>query len=148
MNASAIQLNEKLFRVPFETTKDKVISIRIEESLFSLLVDLSKELHVQSVSETVRKIIYFYLLNAIYEEEWKNLHSKNFESFINKVAEAGSQVELNNYKNLLQELSEYVVLMRAVVDRINASAGFFEGETDKLEEVTGKLEKAKIVWRK
>jgi hypothetical protein len=148
MNASAIQLNEKLFRVPFETTKDKVISMRIEESLYSLLVDLSKELHVQSVSETARKIIYFYLLNAIYEEEWKKIHSKNFESFINKVAEAGSQVELNNYKDLLQELSEYIVLMRAVVDRLNAAGGFFENEMNKLEEVTDKLEKTEIVWRK
>ena len=148
MTLNTIELKNDLFNSPVETTKDKVLTFRLEESLYKLLFDLTKELDTETVSQTARKILRFYLLNAIFEEEWKVLHSENFKKYISQVSEAGNQVELENDRNLLSELSDYVELMRAIVDRINASAAFFGSVTAELEHVTQKLEEVEIVWKK
>jgi len=148
MTLRTIELKNSLFNSPVETTKDRTLSFRLEESLYKLLLDLTKELDTETVSKTARKIIRFYLLNAIYEEEWEVLHSENFKKYFEKVKQAGNSIELDNYRNLLSELSEYVELMRAIVDRINASSAFFEAEMNKLELITSKFEEVDIVWKK
>jgi len=148
MTIATIQLKNELFSSPVETTKDKVLSFRVEEGLYKLLEDLAQELELETVSNATRTILRFYLLNAIYEEEWKKLHSAEFKSFIKQVEKTGETAELENYRNLLAELSKYVQLMRAIIDRINISAEFFEGVMDKLETVTEKLEQVDIVWKK
>jgi len=148
MTVLTVEMKKELFSSPVETTKDKVLSFRIEEGLYKLLEDISKELDTDTVSNTARKILRFYLLNAIYEEEWKRFHSKDFSKLIQKVDQAGKTIELENFKNLVAELSEYAKLMRAIIDRINISSEFFEGEMSKLEETTSKLEGANILLRK
>lgn len=148
MTFRTLELRSELFSSPVEITKDKVVSLRVEQGLYNLLEDLSQELNSESVSQTARDILRFYLLNAIYEQEWKKLHSKDFESFLNQVEKTGKTVELENYRELLSELSKYVQLMRAIIDRINISAEFFENEMLELEQVTEKLEQADIVWKK
>jgi len=148
MTLNTIELKNGLFNSPVESTKDKVLSMRVEEGMHKLLADLTKELDTKTVSQTARKILRFYLLNAIYEEEWKRLHSKSFKIFAKEVARAGPEIEIQKYKRLLEDLQHYVELMRAIIDRINVSASFFESEMSKLEEVTEKLEEADILWKK
>jgi hypothetical protein len=64
------------------------------------------------------------------------------------VEQAGEVVELENYRKLLSELSGYVELMRAIIDRINVSSEFFDNSLNKLEEITEKLEEVDIIWER
>jgi hypothetical protein len=146
MTVATIELRNELFSSPVETAKDKVLSLRVEEAMYKLVEDIAQEIGTETVSATARKILRFYLLNAIYEEEWKKLHSKDFDKFLKQVEETGELVELENYRDLLAELSKYVQLMRAIIDRINISATFFESEMSKLEEVSDKLEQVDIIF--
>lgn len=148
MTVATIQLNNELFTSPVETAKDKVLSFRVEEGMYKLLEDLAQELQLETVSNISRNILRFYLLNAIYEDQWNKLHSAEFKAFVKQVEKAGDTVELENYRSLLSDLSKYVQLMRAIIDRINISASFFEAEMNKLEQVTEKLEQLDIVWKK
>jgi len=143
-----LQAQNILFSSLFSSTKDKAISFRVEESIYELLKDLAKELETETISQTARKILYFYLLNVIYEEEWKTIQADSFEEYIKRVSEAGDRVELQKYKNLVEELSEYSKFMRSIIDRIALTEEFFDKEIKKLEEVTSKLENVKIVLEK
>jgi len=58
MTIGTVELKKNLLN-PVESTKDKVLSFRIEESMHELLQDLSKELETETVSDTVRKILNF-----------------------------------------------------------------------------------------
>jgi len=143
---NTVEMKKVFFSSLFSSTKDKVLSMRIEESLYSLLEELSKEMETETVSETVRKIISFYLLSAIYEEEWKKIHSENFEEFIQEVAQAGDKIELHKFKRLLQEFSEYLQFLKTLAEKVNNSVYFFEEKTEELGETISKLEQASILW--
>jgi len=146
MTINELQLEKFLFSSLEDSTKDKVLSIRIEESMYKLLKDLAKELETETVSDTVRKILNFYLINAIYEAEWEKLHSKDFQKFIAEVAEAGDTIEINKFKRLLEEFSEYVEFLKSIVSRVNHSIIFFEQKNEELEQAISKLEQASILW--
>jgi len=148
MTIHELQADNILFSSLFSSTKDKAISFRVEESIYELLKDLAKELETETISQTARKILYFYLLNVIYEEEWKTIQAEGFEEYMKKVAEAGDKVEVQKYKNLVEELSEYSKFMRSIIDRIALTEEFFDKEINKLEEVTSKLQSVKIVLEK
>lgn len=148
MTIHELQSENILFSSLFSSTKDKAISFRVEESIYELLKDLAKELETETISQTARKILYFYLLNVIYEEEWKTIQAEGFEEYIKKVSDAGDKVELQKYKNLVEELSEYSKFMRSIIDRIALTEEFFDKEIGKLEEVTSKLQSVKIVLEK
>jgi uncharacterized protein YaaW (UPF0174 family) len=145
MNYSTIEVENSS---PIETTKNKVLSMRIEESLYNLLEDLTKELQTETVSNTARKVLYHYLLTSIYEKEWKNIHSENFEEFVQEVAEAGNKIEINKYKNLLKTFSEYLELSKSITDKVENSFRFVYEINEDLDKAVSKLEKAEIVWRK
>jgi len=146
MTIKTLEKGESLFGTLLTTTKDKVVSLRVEESLYDLLEQLSEQLETENVSQTIRKIIYFYLLNSIYEEEWKTLHSRDFEKFIQKAHKVGNRIELNKYKNLLGEISVYMKLIRTIANQLRSSENFFSEELDKLELAVRELEKASIYW--
>jgi len=148
MTIHELQADNILFSSLFSSTKDKAISFRVEESIYELLKDLAKELETETISQTARKILYFYLLNVIYEEEWKTIQAEGFEEYMKKVAEAGDKVELQKYKNLVEELSEYSKFMRSIIDRIALTEEFFDKEIDRLAEATNKLESVKIILEK
>jgi hypothetical protein len=145
MTIGTVELKKNLLN-PVESTKDTVLSFRIEESMHELLQDLSKELETETVSDTVRKILNFYLINAIYEAEWEKLHSKDFQKFLEEVAEAGDNIELNKFKRLLEEFSEYLDFLKSMAERVRHSVIFFEEKNEELEKAISKLENASILW--
>jgi len=148
MTLGMVELQSEFMVSALETTKDKILSFRIEEGMYKLLEDLAKELDTETVSKTVRKILYYYLLNVIYEEEWEKVKAEGFEKYIQEVKEAGDKIELLKYKNLLEQLHEYVQFMRSIIDRMRITEDFFDNEVNKLSEVTRKLENVKIILEK
>jgi hypothetical protein len=146
MTASTMEMKNDLFTFAVGSTKDKVLSFRIEEGMYKLLEDLAKEFDTDTVSQMARKILRFHLLNAIYEEEWKAVHSKDFNKFIQEVAGAGKEIEVERFKMFLQEFSEYLELLKSIGSRINFSIEFFEKRTQELEGVVSKLENASILF--
>lgn len=146
MTINELQLEKFLFSSLLNSNKDKVLSIRIEESMHELLKDLAKELETETVSDTVRKILNFYLINAIYEAEWEKIHSKDFQKFLEEVAEAGDNIELNKFKRLLEEFSEYLDFLKSMAERVRHSVIFFEEKNEELEKAISKLEHASILW--
>jgi len=148
MTINELQLQNFLFNSLADSTKDKTVSFRVEESVYKLLQDLAKELETETISQTARKILYFYLLNVVYEEEWETVQAAGFEQYIQELKEAGDKIELLKYKNLLEKLHEYVQFMRSIIDRMRITEEFFSNEINKLEEVTTRLENVKIVLEK
>jgi len=146
MSVNAIQLDKALYTSRAET-KDKVLSVRIEENLYELLEKLTGEWETGSVSKTVRTMFLNYLIPEIYEEQWKKIHSKSLENYIKKLLSEGDRIELEKYKELLEQFSEYMKHMRKVVEDMKASQEFFEGELEKLEEGANKLEAVSILWK-
>ena len=148
MSLRAIDFRNEFLNSPMELTKDKVIALRIEPGMYKLLEELSQDLSAGSVSQVTRDILRFYLLNAIYEKEWKRIHSKDFQSFVEQIETAGNTIELENYRELLAEVSRYLKLLKEILKKTKNSVLFFDDVISELEEVTEKLEKVNIIFER
>jgi hypothetical protein len=143
---NAVQLENKLF-YSGATTKDKVLSVRVEEGLYSLLEELSEDWNSGSVSKTVRTLLLYYFLPMVYEEQWKQVHSEGFEKYVKELMNEGNEIELQKYKNLLHKFSDYHSDMKTIAEKMQVSEDFFMEQVEMLEQVAEKLEKVSILWK-
>jgi len=126
--------------------KDKVISLRVEEALFELLEELTEEWKTGSVSMTLRIILSLFLIPAVYEEEWKRTKQENLSEYLELLKAEGEVVELQRFKQLLEELSKYKDFVNKMNLRLATSISFFEEEIKKVEEAVEILQDMKISW--
>jgi len=146
MVMNAVQLENKVFYSP-GTTKDKVLSVRVEDSLYNLLEELTEDWNSGSVSKTVRTLLFHYFLPMVYEEQWKQLHSEGFKKYVQQVLNEGNEIELQKYKNMLERFSEYYSDMKTIAEKMQSSEKFFTEQVDMLEKVAEKLEEVSILWK-
>jgi len=125
---------------------DKVVSLRVEEALFELLEELTEEWKTGSVSMTLRIILSLFLIPAVYEEEWKRTKQENLSEYLKLLKAEGEVVELQRYKQLLEELSKYKDFVNKMNLRFQTSISFFEEELSKVEEAVEILQDMKISW--
>jgi hypothetical protein len=147
MVMSAIQLENKVNYSSGTATKDKVLSVRVEEGLYNLLEQLTEDWNSGSVSKTVRTLLLYYFLPMVYEEQWKKLTEGNFSRFVQEVLNSGNEMELQNYRNLLAKFSDYYSDMKTIAEKMTASEQFFNNQVEQLELVANKLEEVSILWK-
>ena len=146
MEKQKIAISNMVQETEQELSKSKVLSVRIEENLLKLIEAQAKEWN-QSISQTSRNILSFYFLAQLYEEEWKQIHSENFENVLKELKRAGKKVELQRYRDFLSEVSSYTQLFQANSKAMKNSSDFMTAELAKLENAMTKLEKVEIVWK-
>jgi len=126
---------QELFSSTDTVTKDKVISIRLEEALFNLLQAQNESWKQKTVSETVRAILAFHFLPLVYEFEWKNRTPEEFEKYRLEQEKTGFSFELSRYSNFIFQVAEYYRFLVEAISRGNASIEYLEAVKEKLETV-------------
>lgn len=147
MTMNNVLLENKLSYSGTTTTKDKVLSVRVEEGLYNLLEELTEDWNSGSVSKTVRTLLLYYFLPVIYEQQWKQVHEENFRNYVQELLETGNEIELQKYRNLLEKVSDYISDMKSIGKNIVASEQFFQNQVDMLEKTVVKLEEVSILWK-
>ena len=146
MVMNAVQFENKLNVSP-TTTKDKVLSVRVEDSLYSLLEELTEDWKTGSVSKTVRTLLLYYFSPMFYEEQWEQVHSENFNKYVQELLNEGNEIELQKYKNMLEKFSSYLKLFRTINEKVNATEQFLSEHEEMLEKVVSRLEEVSILWK-
>lgn len=126
---------QELFSSTDTVTKDKVLSVRLEEALFNLLQAQNETWKQKTVSETVRTILAFHFLPLVYEFEWKNRTPEQFEQYKQEQEKTGLSFELSRYNHFIFEVAEYYRFLVEAISRGNASIEYLEATKEKLETV-------------
>ena len=119
---------QELFSSTDTVTKDKVISIRLEEALFNLLQAQNEIWKQKTVSETVRTILAYHFLPTVYEIELMN-RIPEYEQYKNTI------FEWSKYKDFLFEFNEYYEFILEAISRGKNSIEYLEAVKEKLETV-------------
>lgn len=104
---------------------ERVLSVRVEETLYNLLEGLTDKWGSRNVSSTVRTLISMYFIPEVYKVEWETV----------KPEELGSNADLKSYEEFIQETTEYLSFLREAVERSKYSTEYLEGMQSKLEEI-------------
>lgn len=147
MVVTALQLDNRISYSSGTITKDKVLSVRVEEGLYNQLEKLTEEWNTGSVSKTVRTLLLYYFLPVLYEEQWKQVNSESFMRFVEIALAEGKEIELQKYKELMEVFSEYLTKIKTIAEGMNSSEQFFISQVELLEQVSEKLEEASILWK-
>jgi len=118
--------DQEMFSSTDTVTKDKVISIRLEEALFNLLQAQNEIWKQKTVSETVRTILAYHFLPTVYEIELMN-RIPEYEQYKNTI------FEWSKYKDFLFEFNEYYEFILEAISRGKNSIEFLEVVKKKLE---------------
>lgn len=123
--------------------KEYVLSVRLDSGLGKALEQQTKTWKVKSVSDTVRTILSFYFLPAVYQLEWKE---KDFSKLLshNKVNSPSYEVTRANY--FLKALVEYMSFLEQAKQTSNETVAFLT-ESEKqlnaiIEEMAGRMKQA------
>ena len=89
-----------------EKDKEYVLSVRLDKGLVKALEAQSGVWGSKNLSSTVRNILSFYFLPAVYQLEWKDKQAKDFKKALHQQNELSSEKLRMNY--FLKALFEYM----------------------------------------
>jgi hypothetical protein len=120
-------------------SKDKVLSVRIEPGLYSLLEALTESWKTKNVSDTLRTILSMFFLPVVYEHEYKNLVPEKLETWKAEEQETGFSFQLARLEKFVEELSEYMDFLNEAEERGALSIGFIGAKKEQVQEAINKL---------
>lgn len=130
---------ERLETTADTLTKDKVISVRIEPALFSLLELLTEAWNTLSISNTVRTLLSMFFLPMVYEQEYKHLKIEKLLDYKKEEKEAGLSPELSRFHRVIFELNEYLQFLNEAEQRGKKSMEFIQGKKQEVEGIIEEL---------
>jgi hypothetical protein len=125
-------------------SKDKVLSVRIEPGLYSLLEALTEQWRTGSVSATVRNLLSMYFLPVVYELEWKNISPERVGEFRKQEQEQGYSMNLARLHKFLSELSEYMSFLVEAEEKGALSLGFIADKKEQVLSIIQNLAEAEL----
>lgn len=129
-----------------ELSKDSQVSVRMENGLYQALEAQTKVWGFKNVSQTVRAILTFYFLPAMYEHTWKSKKISDFKEFIQEKQKEGFSLEQAKSNYFVFQLIEYLEFLEQAKVMGNHSMGYMEQVSKKLnsilKEMQGKIEEA------
>lgn len=129
-----------------ELSKDSQVSVRIENGLYQALEAQTRVWGFKNVSQTVRAILTFYFLPAMYEHTWKSKKISDFKGFIQEKQKEGFSLEQAKSNYFLFQLVEYLEFLEQAKVMGNHSMGYMEQVSKRLnlimKEMQGKIEEA------
>ena len=120
--------------------KDRVLTVRVEPALYSLLESLTEEWNKAGVSDTVRTILSMYFLPAIYEHSWKELKPERVAQNLQEQKERGYSANLARLNRFVAETLEYLRFLKEAQERGKASLEYIEQVTEKIESIIAETE--------
>jgi hypothetical protein len=122
-------------------TKDKVVSVRMEQGLYSMLEALAETWNTGSTASTVRTILSMFFLPVVFEFEWKNLIPEQVEQF---QQEQGFSQNLARLHRFLSELEEYRSFLAEAEAKGSASMEFIQQKREQVESMVEHLAGAEL----
>ena len=129
-----------------ELSKDSQVSVRIEAGLYQALELQTKQWGFKNVSQTVRAILTFYFLPAMYEYTWKSKKISDLKGFIKEKQKEGFSLEQAKSNYFMYQMFEYLQFLEQAKVMGNHSMQYMEQVSKKLntlmKEMQGKIEQA------
>ncbi len=129
-----------------EQEKESQVSVRMDKGLYQALEAQTKVWKFKNVSQTVRTILSFYFLPAVYEAEWKNKRLQEFKKMIKEGKEQGFSRDNARLNYFMKEVVEYRIFLNQVIEDTSNTLDFVEKAerslVDILSETREKVEKA------
>ena len=125
-------------------TKDKVISVRMEQGLYSMLEALAETWNTGTTANTVRTILSMYFLPVVFEYEWKNLTPEQVAEFKVQEQEQGFSQNLARLHRFLSELAEYRIFLTEAQAKGSASMEFIQQKLNQVESMVEQLAEAEL----
>jgi hypothetical protein len=135
---------KELYSSTDTVTKDKVISVRMEQGLYSMLEALTESWSTGTVSSTVRAILSMHFLPVVYEFEWRNLTPEKVAEFKKQEQEQGFSQNLARLHKFLSELVEYRTFLAEAQAKGSASMEFIQQKLNQVESMVEQLAEAEL----
>lgn len=127
-----------------EFSKEKVLSVRVEESLYNLLEGLKDKWGSKTVSNTLRTLISMYFLPVMYRVEWETLKPEYLTEYLKEQREQGVSMELESYNQFIGETTRYLSFLKEAVEMSRISTNYLETTYNNIEgilrEMTEKIQ--------
>lgn len=120
------EAGEKTLTKLFEQEKESQVSVRMGKGLYKALEAQTKVWKYKNVSQTVRTILSFYFLPAVYELEWKDKEPSDFKRMLNKSKEQGFSLEHSRMNYFLRDLVEYQAFLEEAQRANHTSLKYLE----------------------
>ena len=131
---------QELFSSTDTVSKTRIMTIRVEPALYSLLESLTETWGSSGVSDTVRTILSMYFLPAVYEVEWKKLKPEELQEMLNEQETEGYSFKLARFNRFMKEVSEYLQFLKEAKDRSELSYEYIETTLNNLEKIAQETE--------
>jgi len=135
-----IEQPEEKFSSTDTVAKDRVLTVRVEPALYSLLESLTEEWSKAGVSDTVRTILSMYFLPAIYEHSWKEMKPERVSENLKEQKEKGYSLNLTRFNRFVSETLEYLEFLQEAQERGKASLEYIQQVTDKIKTIIAATE--------
>lgn len=125
-------------------TKDKILTVRVEEGLWNLLEAYSEKMNTGSVAKTARAILSMFLLPQVYKYELESMKPEKLSEVVRNKKEP---VTLDRYKRFIEELEKYSSFLAEAEEKSKVSIQFIEQEKQKVEKTVSMLKKVQTKWK-
>lgn len=126
--------------------KESVLSVRLDTGLSRALEEQTKVLGLKNVSSTVRTILSFYFLPAVYKLEWQGKQVQDFKNAIVHQQTNGISSEQMKVNYFLKALFEYMAFLEQTKQASNETLKFAQETEEQLNgaivEMQGKIQQA------
>jgi len=100
--------------------------VRLERGLYQALEAQTERFGFKNVSQTVRTILSFYFLPAVYEAEWKSKKLQEFKKMIKESQEKGFSRDNTRLNYFLKDVVEYRTFLSQVIKDTSSTLDFVE----------------------
>jgi len=128
-------------------TKDKVLTVRVEEGFYNLLEALAEKMNTGSVSKTARAILSMFLIPQVYKFELENMKPEKLSELLHEKQQAGEPVSFDRFKRFIEKLENYNAFLTEAGEKSKASMQFIEQEKEKVEKTVSMLQQAQETWK-
>ena len=142
-----VEMFEELYSSTDTATKDKVLTVRVEEGLWNLLQALSETMNTETVSKTARAILSMFLIPQVYKFELENMKPEKLSELVQEKQQAGEQVSFDRFIQFIHKLEEYDSFLAEAEQKSKVALQFIEQEKCKVEKTVSMLKKAQETWK-
>ena len=140
--------HKELFSSTDSITKDRVLSVRVEESLYFLLESFSEKWNTEGVGKAVRTILSMFFLPEVYKFELERMKPEKLAEFMQGKTKTGEPVSFDRFIHFTRELKQYAEFLAEAQERSSSSVELIEQEVQKVERAVFMLEQAQETWSK
>jgi len=118
----AVEEQKEMFSsTDFRGAKERMLSFRVSEALYSVLEAQTENWKAPNLSETARTILSMYFLPVIYEFEWREKKPEELSEALQEHKEKGFSLELSRLNKFLFEIGGYMMFLEEAEEKSSTS---------------------------